>query len=126
MPQLSAVLECADAAHGVGGHIISDGGITCPGDMSKAFGGGADFVMVGGQFAGHDENPGEIIEENGKKMKHFYGMSSDKAQEKYYGKMEKYRSSEGRVLKIPYKGTLHDTVCDYLGGLRSTCTYIIV
>jgi GMP reductase len=124
MPQLSAVLECADAAHGVGGHIISDGGITCPGDMSKAFGGGADFVMVGGQFAGHDENPGEIIEENGKKMKHFYGMSSDKAQEKYYGKMEKYRSSEGRVLKIPYKGTLHDTVCDYLGGLRSTCTYI--
>ena len=124
MPQLSAVLECADAAHGVGGHIISDGGITCPGDMSKAFGGGADFVMVGGQFAGHDENPGEIIEENGKKMKHFYGMSSDKAQEKYYGKMEKYRSSEGRVLKIPYKGTLHDTVSDYLGGLRITCTYI--
>jgi len=124
MPQLSAILECADAAHGVGGHIISDGGITCPGDMSKAFGGGADFVMVGGQFAGHDENPGEIIEENGKKMKLFYGMSSEKAQEKYYGTMAKYRSSEGRVLKIPYKGSLHDTVQDYLGGVRSTCTYI--
>ena len=104
MPQLSAVLECADAAHGVGGHIISDGGITCPGDMAKAFGGGADFVMVGGQFAGHDQNPGDIIEENGKKMKTFYGMSSDKAQERHYGKMEKYRASEGRVLKIPYKG----------------------
>jgi len=124
MPQLSAVLECSDAAHGVGGHIISDGGITCPGDMAKAFSGGADFVMVGGQFAGHDENPGDIIEENGIKMKLFYGMSSEKAQEKYYGSMAKYRSSEGRVLKIPYKGSLHDTVADYLGGLRSTCTYI--
>lgn len=124
MPQLSAVLECADAAHGVGGHIISDGGITCPGDMAKAFGGGADFVMVGGQFAGHDENPGEIIEEDGKKKKLFYGMSSEKAQEIHYGSMAKYRSSEGRVLKILYKGSLHDTVSDYLGGLRSTCTYI--
>jgi len=124
MPQLSAVLECSDAAHGVGGHIISDGGITCPGDMAKAFGGGADFVMVGGQFAGHDENPGEIIEENGKQMKLFYGMSSEKAQNKYYGSMAIYRSSEGRVLKIPYKGSLHNTVADYLGGVRSTCTYI--
>jgi len=124
MPQLSAVLECSDAAHGVGGHVISDGGITCPGDMAKAFGGGADFVMVGGQFAGHDENPGEIIEENGKKLKLFYGMSSDKAQEKYYGSMATYRSSEGRVLKIPYKGPLENTVLDYLGGIRSTCTYI--
>jgi len=124
MPQLSAVLECADAAHGVGGYIISDGGITCPGDMAKAFGGGADFVMVGGQFAGHDQNPGDIIEENGKKMKTFYGMSSDKAQERHYGKMEKYRASEGRVLKIPYKGDLNDTILDYLGGLRSTCAYI--
>ena len=124
MPQLSAVLECSDAAHGVGGHIISDGGITCPGDMAKAFGGGADFVMVGGQFAGHDENPGDIIEENGKKLKLFYGMSSETAQKKHYGSMAKYRSSEGRVLKIPYKGSLHNTVSDYLGGLRSTCTYI--
>jgi len=124
MPQLSAILECSDAAHGVGGHIISDGGITCPGDMAKAFGGGADFVMVGGQFAGHDENPGDIIEENGKKLKLFYGMSSETAQTKHYGSMAKYRSSEGRVLKIPYKGSLYNTVTDYLGGLRSTCTYI--
>ena len=124
MPQLSAVLECADAAHGVGGHIISDGGITCPGDMAKAFGGGADFVMVGGRFAGHDQNPGEVEEIDGKQYKFFHGMSSDKAQKTHYGKMEKYRASEGRVLKIPYKGDLNDTVQDYLGGLRSTCTYI--
>ena len=125
MPQLSAVLECADAAHGVGGHIISDGGITCPGDMAKAFGAGADFVMVGGQFAGHDQNPGNIrTESDGKQYKMFHGMSSDKAQEKHYGKMEKYIASEGRVLKIPYKGDLNNTVLDYLGGLRSTCAYI--
>lgn len=124
MPQLSAILECADAAHGVGGHIISDGGITCPGDMAKAFGAGADFVMVGGQFAGHSQNPGDIIEENGKQYKMFYGMSSEKAQETHFGKMNSYRSSEGRVIKIPYKGDLNNTVQDYLGGLRSACTYI--
>ena len=124
MPQLSAVLECADAAHGVDGHIVSDGGITCPGDMAKAFGGGADFVMVGGLFAGHDENPGEIIIENEKKYKIFYGMSSDKAQEKHFGKMNSYRASEGRVVKIPYKGSIRTTIQDFLGGLRSTCSYI--
>lgn len=124
MPQISAILECADAAHGLGGHVISDGGITCPGDMSKAFGAGADFVMVGGQFAGHDQNPGEIIEHEGKQYKMFYGMSSRKAQETHYGKMNSYRSSEGRVIKIPYKGDLETTVMDYLGGLRSTCTYV--
>jgi GMP reductase len=124
MPQLSAVMECADAAHGVNGHIISDGGITCPGDMAKAFGAGADFVMMGGQFAGHDQNPGDIIDIDGKKYKQFYGMSSDVAQQTHYGKMEKYRSSEGRVLKIPYKGDLNNTVLDFLGGIRSTCTYI--
>ena len=125
IPQLSAIIECADSAHGVGGHIIGDGGITCPGDMAKAFGAGADFVMAGGIFSGHDENPGEIIkDENGNKFKTFYGMSSKHAMEKHYGKMEKYRSSEGRQLKVKYKGSLHATVLDYLGGLRSTCTYI--
>ena len=124
MPQLSCIIECADAAHGAGGLIIADGGITCPGDMAKAFGGGADFVMVGGQFAGHDENPGEMVEENGEKFKLFYGMSSEHAMNKHYGKMEKYRSSEGRVIKIKYRGPLENTVLDYLGGLRSTCTYI--
>jgi GMP reductase len=124
MPQLSAIMECADAAHGVNGFIIGDGGITCPGDMAKAFGGGADFVMCGGIFAGHDENPGELIEENGVKYKLFYGMSSGLAMKKHYGNIANYRSSEGRVLKIKYKGALEDTVRDYLGGLRSCCTYI--
>ena len=124
MPQVSAIIECADAAHGVGGHIIGDGGVTCPGDMAKAFGAGADFVMGGSLFAGHDENPGEIIEENGIKYKMFYGMSSQFAMEKHYGKMNSYRSSEGRKLKIKYKGMLKNTVLDYLGGIRSTCTYI--
>jgi len=124
MPQLSAVMECSDAAHGLNGFVISDGGITCPGDMAKAFGGGADFVMMGGQFAGHDENPGEIIEENGQKYKLFYGMSSEHAMKKHYGEMAKYRSSEGRLLKIKYRGSLESTVLNYLGGLRSACTYI--
>ena len=124
MPQLSAVLECADAAHGVGGHIISDGGITKPGDMAKAFGGGADFVMAGSVFSGHDESAGEIIEEDGKKYKLFYGMSSDTAMNKYSGGVAKYRSSEGKTVKVLYKGPVQTTIDNYLGGIRSTCTYI--
>jgi GMP reductase len=125
MPQLSAIMECADAAHGVGGHIIGDGGITCPGDMAKAFGGGADFVMAGGAFSGHDENPGELITNpNGSQSKLFYGMSSSHAMDKHYGGMDNYRASEGRVISVPYRGPLENTVLDYLGGLRSTCTYI--
>ena len=124
MPQLSAIMECSDAAHGTNGFIIGDGGITCPGDLAKGFAGGADFIMIGGQFAGHDENPGEIIEKNGIKYKEFYGMSSESAMKKHYGKMDKYRSSEGRCIQIKYKGKLDDTVLSYLGGLRSTCTYI--
>ena len=123
-PQLSTILDCADAAHNVGGFIIGDGGITNPGDMAKAFCAGADFVMMGGQFAGHDENPGEIVEEDGKKLKLFYGMSSEFAMKKHFGKMDNYRSSEGHCIKIPYKGPLENTVNDYLGGLRSTCTYL--
>lgn len=124
MPQLSAIIECSDATHGVNGYIIGDGGVTCPGDMAKAFCGGADFVMMGGQFAGHDQNPGNIIQENGNKYKVFYGMSSDTAMQKHYGKMDKYRSSEGRTVKIKYKGNIENTVLNFLGGIRSTCTYI--
>ena len=124
VPQLSAVLECARAAKDVGGRIIADGGICCPGDVSKAFIAGADYVMMGGIFAGHDENPGDLIEENGQKLKLFYGMSSKQAMTTHYGKMNNYRTSEGREIKIKYKGKLQTTVEDYLGGIRSTCTYI--
>ncbi|MEX0610114.1 MAG: GMP reductase [Balneolaceae bacterium] len=123
-PQLSAIIECADAAHGLGGQIISDGGCKSPGDVAKAFGGGADFVMLGGMFAGHDESGGELIEENGKKFKLFYGMSSETAMEKYSGGVAEYRASEGKTVRTEYKGPVSDTVQDILGGVRSTCTYV--
>lgn len=123
-PQLSAVIECSDAAHGLNGQIIADGGCVYPGDVVKAFGGGADFVMLGGMLAGHDESGGELIEENGKKFKAFYGMSSSTAMKKYYGKVNKYRASEGKTVKIPYRGPIKDTIQDILGGIRSACTYI--
>ena len=74
-PQLSMVMECADAAHGLKGMVMSDGGCTNSGDIAKAFGAGADFVMLGGMFSGHDESGGNIIEDNGVKYKEFYGMS---------------------------------------------------
>ena len=123
-PQLSAVIECADAAHGLGGHIIADGGCTCPGDVAKAFGAGADFVMLGGMLAGHEEGGGRIIEVDGQKMIQFYGMSSDTAMNKHSGGVADYRSSEGRTVQIPYKGSVEDTIRDLLGGIRSTCTYV--
>lgn len=122
-PQLSAVIECADAAHGLQGHIISDGGCTCPGDVAKAFGAGADFVMAGGMFAGHDECDGETIEKNGKKFKLFYGMSSSTAMQKHAGGVAEYRASEGKTVEVPYRGEVQNTVQDILGGLRSACTY---
>lgn len=144
-PQLSAIIECADAAHGLGAHIIADGGCTCPGDVAKAFGAGADFVMLGGMLAGHDEGGGEIIQkiletnelgamDQGehyprKNLKleqyiQFYGMSSDTAMEKHSGGIAEYRSSEGRTVTVPYKGAVKATVLDILGGIRSTCTYV--
>jgi len=123
-PQLSAVLECADAAHGLGGHVISDGGITCPGDASKAFCAGGDFVMAGGMFAGHEESAGEKVEQNGKTYKMFYGMSSSTAMKKHVGGVANYRSSEGKTVMIPYKGPVAVTILDLLGGIRSTCTYV--
>jgi len=118
-PQLSAVIECADAAHGLGGHIIADGGCTVVGDIAKCFGAGADFVMLGGMLAGHKECEGEIIDD---KMT-FYGMSSEDAQIKYYGEKQSYRASEGKTVQIPFKGNVIDTVHEILGGLRSSCTY---
>merc|ERR1712183_692553 len=123
-PQLSAVLECADAAHGLGGHIISDGGCTCPGDFSKAFGAGADFVMLGGMLAGHEECSGSTVEENGQYFKVFYGMSSDTAMKKHAGGVAEYRSSEGKTVTVPYRGPIDETIRDILGGMRSACTYV--
>jgi GMP reductase len=123
-PQLSAIIECADAAHGLGGQIVSDGGCKIPGDVAKAFGGGADFVMLGGMFAGHTESGGKIIEINGEKFKQFYGMSSETAMNKHVGGIADYRASEGKTVEIPYRGAVENTVQDILGGLRSTCTYV--
>lgn len=151
-PQLSSIIECADAAHGLGGHIIADGGCTCPGDVAKAFGAGADFVMLGGMLAGHDEGGGKVSTElyetdrlqarqrtladgqlewtwTGRKVEErkfveFYGMSSDTAMDKHHGGTAAYRSSEGRTVRVKYKGAVESTVLDILGGLRSTCTYV--
>lgn len=119
-PQLSAIIECADAAHGLKGHIIADGGCRTPADISKAFGAGADFVMLGGMLASHDEN--SKFDEEGNTL--FYGMSSTEAMKKYYGSVEKHRTSEGRVVKTKSKGSLYNTIQDILGGVRSACTYV--
>jgi len=118
-PQLSAVIECADAAHGLGGHIVADGGCTVVGDIAKAFGGGADFVMLGGMLAGHKECEGEV--ENDTMT--FYGMSSETAQLKYYGEKKTHRASEGKKVQVPFRGNVADTIEEILGGLRSSCTY---
>ena len=145
-PQLSAIIDCGDAAHEIGGMICGDGGIACPGDIGKAFGGGADFIMIGGLYAGTDEADGEIIEKTyktnetaeeeineyvahvpiyeKKKYKLFYGMSSTYAQEKFGDGKRNYRASEGRVTLVPYVGSVDDVNEELLGGLRSTMTYI--
>ena len=123
-PQLSAIIECADAAYGLGGQIISDGGCSSPGDIAKAFGAGADFVMLGGMFSGHTESGGELIEKQGKPYRKFYGMSSATAMEKHVGGVADYRASEGKTVEDPYKGDVENTLQDILGGLRSTCTYV--
>lgn len=119
-PQLSAIMECADAAHGLGGYIMADGGCTTPGDIAKAFGGGADFVMLGGMLAGHKQGGSQV--ENGGVI--FYGMSSKEANTKHFGSLKEYRASEGRLVKVPYRGDVKETLLDILGGLRSTCTYV--
>ncbi len=123
-PQLSAVIECADAAHGVKGHVCSDGGCRVPGDVVKAFAAGADFVMLGGMFAGHDECSGETFKTDDKTYKRFYGMSSTEAMIKYHGAVAEYRASEGRSINVPYRGPVENTIKDILGGLRSACTYV--
>lgn len=128
-PQLSAVIECADAAHGLKGQVCADGGCTVPGDIAKAFGGGADFVMLGGMLAGHDECEGEIRYEqrDGEKVPvamTFYGMSSDTAMKKYAGGVASYRASEGKTVEVPYRGPIDASMQDIMGGVRSMMTYI--
>ncbi|HEY8190085.1 MAG TPA: GMP reductase [Micavibrio sp.] len=123
-PQLSAIIECADAAHGLGGLVCADGGCTVPGDLAKAFGAGADFVMLGGMLAGHDECEADIVDEDGVKYITFYGMSSSTAMKKHSGGVATYRASEGKTVKVPYRGDLASTLQDILGGIRSACTYV--
>ena len=120
VPQLSGVIECADAANGIGGHVIADGGCVYPGDVAKAFGAGAHFVMLGGMLAGHDESEGEVV--NGKIQ--FYGMSSDAAMATHGTRKDGYRGAEGKVVQLPHKGPVDPTIIEILGGVRSTCTYI--
>ena len=124
-PQLSAISECADAAHGLLGHVMADGGCSSPGDVAKAFAAGADFVMLGGMLAGHDESGGELIEnKHGKMFKSFYGMSSSKAMESHYGEVAKHRAPEGKEVRVPYRGPLEGTIQSILGGVRSACSYV--
>jgi GMP reductase len=122
-PQLSAVIECADAAHGLNGFIMADGGCQCPGDVAKAFGAGADFVMLGGMLAGHDECAGEDVIDDGVRYKEFYGMSSTTAMQKHSGGVATYRASEGKTVRVKHRGPVEDTIKQILGGLRSACTY---
>lgn len=150
-PQFSAIIECSDAAHQVGGMICADGGITCPGDIGKAFGAGADFIMIGSLFAGTDEAEGDVVTKGiktnevkpdcslndepvffsgntgiieTKKFKQFYGMSSTFAQVKFGNGKPSYRASEGRVTLVPYVGSVDEVIEEFLGGLRSTMTYL--
>ena len=123
-PQLSAVIECADAAHGLGGFIMADGGCQSPGDVAKAFGAGADFVMLGGMLAGHEECAGELVtDDSGTSHKVFYGMSSTTAMDKHSGGVATYKASEGKTVQVPYRGLVENTLQDIMGGVRSACTY---
>ena len=119
-PQLSAVMECADAAHGLNAHIIADGGCNSSGDIVKAFAAGADFVMIGGMLSGHDECDGEIIDG---KMK-FYGMASESAMSRHNVPHREYRGVEGKTVEVEYRGPVDKTIVDILSGIRSACTYI--
>ena len=120
VPQFSAILDCADAANGVDGHIMADGGCVYPGDIAKAFGGGAHMVMIGGMLAGHDESEKPVVDGNIE----FYGMSSDRAREVHGKRKDGYRGNEGRFIQLPHRGPVGNTIEDILGGVRSACTYI--
>jgi len=120
VPQFSAIVECSDAANGVGGHIMADGGCVYPGDIAKALGGGAHMVMIGGMLAGHDESEQQVVNN---KIE-FYGMSSDRAREIHGKRKDGYRANEGKLISLPYRGPVVNTLEDILGGVRSACTYI--
>lgn len=145
MPQLSAVIECADAAHGLNGLIISDGGCQVTGDVCKAFAAGADFVMLGGMLAGHEENAKICITCEGTgsistldlvhsikctycdglgKNYDFYGSSSERSNNETAGGLKNYRASEGWEIKLPNRGSIENTLQDIEGGLRSACAYV--
>ena len=137
-PQLSAVYECSEAADAAGGMVMADGGCTCPGDIAKSFVAGADFSMIGGMLAGHSESEQDVVlrsfvtneMDNGARIVEnklflsFYGMSSKEAMENNCGGMAEYKSSEGRLVTVEYKGDVRDTLLDICGGLRSSCTYV--
>lgn len=124
-PQLSAIIECADAAHGLRGHVCADGGCRTPGDVVKAFAAGADLVMLGGMLAGHDECGGNWIEEDGQRVAMgFHGMSSREALDKYAGGRKDYRAYEGRSVIVPHKGPVQETLEQIQGGIRSACAYV--
>lgn len=124
-PQLSAILECADTAHGLKGHVCADGGCVSSGDIAKAFGAGADFVMLGSMLSGTDECEGNWSY-NGLNKTHleFYGMSSKTAMDNFHGGQSEYKASEGKKVSVPYKGPVNDVLNEILGGLRSTCTMV--
>jgi GMP reductase len=119
-PQLSAIIECADAAHGLGGFVCADGGCKTSGDIAKAFGAGADFVMLGGMLAGTLECEGTWTEEG----LQVYGMSSKEAQDKYSGGIPEYATSEGKCSIVPAKGPVTNILSEITGGLRSACSYV--
>ena len=138
-PQFSVIVECVHAARRIGARIAADGGCSSPGDVAKALAAGADFVMLGGMFAGHAEGGGTIInryfrseevDKDGnpltdmRQFVEFYGMSSKTANDKHFGGLQNYRSSEGRTVLLPLKPSLDETVSDLLGGIRSTCSYV--
>lgn len=123
-PQLSAVIECADAAHGLGGLICSDGGCVTSGDVAKAFAAGADFVMLGSMLSGHKQSGMPVLEKDGKQFVEYYGSSSDYAMQKHGAGKPSYRASEGKFVHMPYKGDASDTIEEIMGGIRSTCTYV--
>ncbi|MGL5020947.1 MAG: IMP dehydrogenase, partial [Mycoplasmatales bacterium] len=127
-PQLSAVMECSEAAKKVGVKIIADGGIKYSGDIVKALAAGADVVMLGSMLSGHEESPGEKIISNDKVYKSYIGMGSLKAMkrgggERYFQAKNKKYVPEGVEALVEYKGFIDNTLYQLVGGLKSGLGY---